>query len=76
MANMNHCRHSNTLEDLKDCYDNMDEAVDTVEGVARLRLIKLCVQVANNYADEIGAKGDIEQDEVAFRLTLKSAREC
>ena len=43
MSNMSYCRFRNTLADLRDCYDNWDEADDNEEEVkARTRLLKLC----------------------------------
>ncbi len=42
MANMSYCRFSNTLNDLRECYDAMgdDEPVSPEEGKARNRLIE------------------------------------
>ena len=54
MGNMGYCRFSNTLSDLQDCYENMDDD-DLSEGEekARLRLIKLCRDIASDYEDEL-----------------------
>lgn len=52
MANMSYCRFRNTLEDLRECYDNMDENdLSEDEQEARKRLIKLCASIVNNYGD-------------------------
>jgi hypothetical protein len=49
MANMSYCRFHNTLEDLKDCYDNLDDNdLSEEEARARTRLIKLCKQIVES----------------------------
>lgn len=50
MANMSYCRFRNTLSDLKDCYESMDAGnLDEDEEKARLKMIKLCLRIANEY---------------------------
>lgn len=49
MANMSYCRFRNTLEDLRDCYENMDEDLSAEEKAARFKLLKLCDQIAGDY---------------------------
>ena len=50
MANMEHCRFYNTLEDLKDCVDHLDdEAPSAAEHKNKARLLKLCHAIAENY---------------------------
>lgn len=53
MSNMSYCRFSNTLDDLRDCYDTMDETADlsTGEQEARKKLIRLCERITNDYAE-------------------------
>jgi hypothetical protein len=49
MGNMSYCRFTNTLEDLRDCYDHMNDNDDDLsedEKKARQRLIKLCKDIA------------------------------
>lgn len=61
MPNMSYCRFRNTLQDLRDCYDNMNEIEETKEEASRYdsetkakqRLIQLCKDIAETYADEI-----------------------
>ena len=54
MANMSYCRFRNTLPDLQDCYENMDEMdLDEEEFRARIRLIELCCLIANEFAEEV-----------------------
>ncbi len=51
MANMSYCRFENTLRDLKDCEDAMqdDDDMSESEERARVQLINLCIQIAKDY---------------------------
>ncbi len=50
MANMSHCRFQNTLEDLRDCYDNLDDSdLSEEEAKARKRLVKVCQSIVDDY---------------------------
>ena len=50
--NMSHCRFQNTLLDLRDCADHMDDTdLSRDEASARIRLIKVMVDIADNYRD-------------------------
>lgn len=52
MANMPHCRFYNTVADLRDCYDHMDEHLDSLAEIrARAALIKLCQRVVDDYGE-------------------------
>lgn len=52
MSNMSYCRFRNTLQDLRECYDNIDDDdISEEEKQARERLIKLCATIVNNYGD-------------------------
>jgi len=52
--NMSYCRFENTLNDLRDCANNLyDEPESKSEQRARLALIELCVEIANDFGDEI-----------------------
>lgn len=52
MANMSYCRFENTLNDLRDCMDNMDDReLSERETKARERLIKLCEEIAVDYGE-------------------------
>ena len=56
MVNMSYCRFENTVGDLEDCYDHMDDGdLSKFEEQARERLIKICVDIARDY-------GDMEED--------------
>lgn len=49
MSNMSYCRFENTLRDLHDCYNHMDEDTSESERKAKVRLIELCQEIANDY---------------------------
>lgn len=54
MGNMSYCRFRNTLEDLRDCEESMNDEPDSEgEQKARIKLIKLCRRIADDYGDEI-----------------------
>jgi hypothetical protein len=55
MANMEHCRFSNTLDDLQDCYDHMDadDELSAVEAEARKNLIRLCIKIKTIWHDDV-----------------------
>jgi len=68
VSNMSYCRFQNTLPDLADCYDNIgDEPESEEEQRARVRLIRLCVKIAKDYAYVV------EDAEEAERLKKKGA---
>jgi len=58
MGNMGYCRFENTLEDLRDCYENWDSLVEEEtddkipcesELKAREKMLKLCQDIVNDY---------------------------
>ena len=54
MGNLSYAHFRNTLQDLRDCYENMyDDDLGEEEAAARLRLIKLCVEIAEEYEHEV-----------------------
>lgn len=53
MANMSYCRFQNTLPDLKDCYDYIDDDdLSEEEKRARKKLIKICREIAEMWLDD------------------------
>ena len=48
--NMSYCRFYNTLQDLKDCYRNIEDVSDMSEEEkqARRKLIQLCCDIAED----------------------------
>lgn len=55
MSNMSHCRFTNTVADLRDCYDAIDDTGDLSpdEAKARDKLLLLCAKIASDYSYEI-----------------------
>lgn len=54
MPNMSYCRFQNTLEDLRDCEEHIEDGDWSPEEIkARERLIKLCKSIAGDYADDV-----------------------
>lgn len=52
MPNMSYCRFQNTLQDLTDCYDNMNgNDLSKEEFQARQYLVAICVNIAAEYSD-------------------------
>ena len=53
MANMGYCRFHNTLGDLRDCLEALEDGdLSEEETLARARLIKVCrsiVEIADDY---------------------------
>ena len=49
-GNMGYCRFQNTLGDLHDCYERMDDDLSDEETAARMRLIEVCMDIVENYA--------------------------
>ena len=53
MSNMSYCRFRNTLADLRDCYDSMDDDdLSEEEATARRRLVKVCQDIVSDYGEE------------------------
>ena len=56
MSNMGYCRFRNTLADLRDCQEHLDDDPDALsdeEQRARRWLIRRCVEIAGDYEDEV-----------------------
>ncbi len=52
MASMAHCRFQNTYEDLRDCYEHMDDSdLSESEKKYRERMIKLCQDIFGDYGE-------------------------
>lgn len=57
MANMSYCRFENTLNDLRDCYEDMAYGKDfselsKSEQKARNRMVELCKIIADEFEEE------------------------
>jgi len=54
MANMGYCRFENTLSDLEDCYEHMDDDnLSELETKKRRMLIETCRNIAADYEHEL-----------------------
>lgn len=51
--NMSHCRFTNTLAALRECYDNMYDDMSLDEAVAQNSLLLLCALIAKEFECEI-----------------------
>ena len=62
MVNMAYCRFQNTLQDLEDCEDHMDDMLSGYEAAARVRLVELCARIAANHSDLDFPENEDEDD--------------
>lgn len=71
MANMSYCRFQNTVVDLQDCFDHIDdEDLSKEENRARTHLVTVCRQIAAMFDDEAGDSFDELEERIA---TLNAA---
>lgn len=72
MANMSYCRFNNTLSDLKDCYQAInDDCFDDLSDSERdsyERLLLLCHRIAENCSNEIEEIKERRQAELNRRM--------
>lgn len=71
MSNMSYCRFRNTLSDLQDCEEALeevgipsDDALSTEEARAAVQLVETCFRIARVFADKpitIPTKADIRE---------------
>ena len=54
MANMGYCRFENTVSDMEDCIEHIDDTLEGVEATKHAEFIALCVTVAREYGYMIG----------------------
>ena len=62
MSNMGYCRFENTLRDLQDCRDALQEPFEDLsndEANAALELISLCKEIADNHYEELEDEDEI-----------------
>jgi hypothetical protein len=48
MSNMSYCRFQNTLSDLRDCANHIDDILGEEEHEARLDLYDICKEIVDN----------------------------
>lgn len=61
MPNMSYCRFENTLQDLQDCLEHLDDDTNDLsdrERKAKKRLIDLCYDIGMDYVN----KDDEDED--------------
>lgn len=51
MGNMSYCRFENTLSDLRDCYNNLDNNLSGSEKEYRQQLIELCKSISDEFGE-------------------------
>ena len=51
MSNMSYCRFENTYKDLRDCEEHFDEGLSACESEYRKKLLKLCKEISECYAE-------------------------
>jgi hypothetical protein len=52
MANMSHCRFTNTADDLLDCYEHWDEESSEREEASKARILRLARKIVDDYEAE------------------------
>jgi hypothetical protein len=52
MATMSYCRFSNTVDDLRDCYEHWEDEVGQDEQEAREELLRIAQSIVNDYGKE------------------------
>ena len=52
MSNMSYCRFQNTLEDLRDCEENLYEPCSKDEHRARINLLRLAHRIAADFDND------------------------
>ena len=49
MGNMGYCRFENTLEELRDCVEHLDDDLTGTEATSRERILNICRDLAIQY---------------------------
>lgn len=64
MSNMSYCRFENTLADLQDCLEALEDGalnnsdMSDIERESALELIELCGEIYDNFSDETENNSD------------------
>lgn len=75
MANMSYCRFRNTLEDFRDCYENLNSDNDELSD-EELKAAESLVHMAFNMVDELGfITTDGEYDEEESRIFFERLKD-
>jgi len=51
MSNMSYCRFQNTLNDLRDCQEHLDDELSEDEQEAKEKLLDICKDIALDYCN-------------------------
>jgi ribosomal protein S14 len=70
MPNMSYCRFENTSNDLDDCLEHIEDALDSYEHRAREKLIETCKAIL----EQLGA--DVDMDSLEYPEENKGREEC
>jgi hypothetical protein len=62
MGNMSYCRFENTFNDLRDCYNNMEDDLSGSEKRCRQQLIDLCKRISDEFGDHEFEDEDEDED--------------
>ena len=52
MSNMSYAQFENTYNDLRQCYDAMDDDDEGTEAIYKAKLIKLCKKIVEEYGEQ------------------------
>lgn len=63
MPNMSYCRFENTLSDLHNCYDHLFDHLNKSESNNRLKLVRLCQDIVNEFSEDDVDPEDKEDEE-------------
>ena len=74
MANMSYCRFQNTVTDLRDCHEHIDDDdLSKEENRARTHLVTVCRQIAALFDDEADDSFDALHDDMERQSEIIAA---
>ena len=62
MSNMSYCRWQNTLQDLRDCLEHIDDKVSEAENKARIKMVELFKQYSNYDEGDFETESDEDEE--------------
>ena len=62
MSNMIYCRWQNTLQDLRDCLEHIDDKVSEAENKARIKMVELFKQYSNYDEGDFETESDEDEE--------------
>lgn len=63
MANMSYCRFQNTLSDLKDCLEHLNDDLSPSEEKARCKMLEVCISILEDSGYDVTDLEDIDYPE-------------